>query len=188
MPANDFKPLPRVGTVGPGFGNLKTVGPTITALEDIPQTVVVDLLTDEEGELIRLLGGDRQLARRAMRLRGQYPLASFPELITYDWLQQRNLSFTFQAKLFGGRAVRGGVVPDFLLNYGGQGMIWRIQGEYWHTRPGNRNKDLNEKIRLLGSEQNGLRIEHVIDIWEDDVYNKRPQVFHLALAGIGLRG
>jgi hypothetical protein len=67
-------------------------------------------------------------------------------------------------------------------------MAWRIQGEYWHTQADKRARDFDEVARLLGQYVNGARIETVVDLWEGDVYRRRPLVFRLAMVGSGLRG
>ena len=154
---------------------------------DLPAVeAIVELLDPALRELVGLLG-DERTAQRVARLQGEFPLASVPELVVYDWLGRQQIPFTFQGSLFGGRAMKGGAVPDFVVNDGGRGLVWRVQGTYWHTQPGARNKDLIEKLRMLGAEFDGLRIEAVVDLWEEDIYRRRPEIFRLALAGVGLR-
>lgn len=112
-----------------------------------------------------------------------------PELIAYDWLQRNSYPFTFQAELYGGRATAGGLLPDFVVETGaGVGMAWQIQGEYWHGKSGDKKvSDAEAAMRLVGQVVGGVRIEKVIYLWESDLYEKRPQVFQYAVAGISLR-
>ena len=150
---------------------------------------ILDLVPEEEKNLIRRLGGDseaRRLAKRIIKYKGVYPTASYPELITYDWLDENGVRFIFQAHLFGGRSLRGGLVPDFLIQRGGFLTVWQIQGVYWHSQFGSRQRDDNAKLRYLGQEFNGNRINSVLNIWEDDIYEKRPQVFLWAMSGLEL--
>ena len=64
-----------------------------------------------------------------------------------------------------------------------------IQGEYWHSRKtAHGQKDAVVKLQMLGQDVNGVRIKSVVELWENDIYHKRPRVFDLALIGIGLRG
>lgn len=146
---------------------------------------------DELQKIVRTLGGTTEalkIAKRVMVLRQEHPAGSLPELVTYHWLESRNIPFTFQAMLFGGRRTKGGLVPDFVIQYGGKGMAWQIQGEYWHDRATQHGrKDMSNTIRLLGSVYKGVRIDYVVEVWEKDIYHKRPFVFLQALQGVGLR-
>jgi hypothetical protein len=47
--------------------------------------------------------------------------------------------------------------------------------------------DERANILPIGQTLFGYRIEKVIELWENDIYHKRPQVFHLAMAGIEMR-
>lgn len=152
--------------------------PTVTTPDTVYETILYRLK------------GDEKLAKRIMNLMAQFPLGTLPELITYDWLQSKHISFMYQVELFGGRRIRGGVVPDFVVMEQGdrtQAQAWQVQGEYWHTLPGARERDAAKNISLLGADVEGARITQVIELWEGDIYDKRPRVFQMALAGIGMR-
>lgn len=142
-------------------------------------------------KIVRTLGGTTdalRVAKRVLVLRQQFPAGSLPELVTYNWLESRQIPFTFQAMLYGGRRTKGGLVPDFIVQYGGKSMAWQIQGEYWHDRATRHGqKDLDNTLRLLGAVYKGVRIDYVVELWEKDVYHKRPLVFLQALQGVGLR-
>lgn len=142
-------------------------------------------------ELIRDLGGrsaDVKLAKRVLAMKPEYPAASIPELIVWCWLTDRKIPFTYQAMLFGGRRAKGGLVPDFVVQYGGMGLAWQVQGEYWHARTAaHGQKDATVTLRLVGTMYHGVRISAVVELWERDIYRMRPRIFQMALAGIGLR-
>lgn len=151
---------------------------------------IIQLVPEEEQDLIRKLGGNseaKRIAKRIISYKGVYPTASYPELISYDWLSRNGVKFTFQAHLFGGRSVKGGLVPDFIVQRGGFADVWQIQGEYWHSQFGSRIKDESAKLRYRGQYFDGARIERVLNVWEDDIYQKRPHVFMWALNGMELR-
>lgn len=186
-----------IGRVGKRFGRVgkrqeRAARPLLQEFgSDLPDVSTVRDLEDPQiKELRRKLGDDPQterLIKRLVALRQREPLASLPELIAYDWLERKQIPFEYQGSAFGGRIFRGGQVPDFVLPQGGQALCWRIQGEYWHSQPGAKERDLAAKLRLLGGTIEGMRVWAVVDVWEDDVYERREQVFRLALAGIGLR-
>lgn len=153
--------------------------------------------TDEEQvdteltELTRRLG-DEATAKRVRALQGEMggvAQGTVPELVTYDWLKRGGWRYIYQAELYGGRAAAGGLLPDFVVETGaGTGMAWQIQGEYWHGKSGDKAiSDAEAALRLAGQVVAGIRIDKVINLWETDIYTKRPQVFEYALAGISLR-
>lgn len=182
MVAMKLKRLPRLkGGRRKGLPQLKGADPKLAEREP-----------DELQKIVNALGGRSdamKIAKRVMVLKAQHPAASLPELVTYQWLESRNIPFTFQAMLFGGRRTKGGLVPDFVVQYGGKGMAWQVQGEYWHRYQSQHGqKDLSVRVRLLGTVYKGVRIDYVVELWERDILRKRPQVFLQALQGIGLRG
>lgn len=65
-------------------------------------------------------------------------------------------------------------------------MAWLVQGEYWHSLREVAESDATDKIRLLGTVFHGVRIDIVLDLWEQRIYKDRPEVFELALVGIEL--
>lgn len=147
--------------------------------------------SDELQRIVNSMGGTSdalKIAKRVLKLKQQFPAGSIPELVTYNWLEQRQIPFTYQAMLFGGRREKGGLVPDFIVQYGGKGMAWQVQGEYWHRQQASHGqKDLSNRLRLLGTFYRGVRIDYVVELWEKDILRKRPQVFLMALQGIGMR-
>jgi hypothetical protein len=146
---------------------------------------------DELQKIVNTLGGTAEaakIAKRVLKLKPEFPAASLPELVTYIWLTDNKIPFHFQAQLFGGRRAKGGILPDFVVQYGGKGMAWQIQGEYWHRKESaHGRKDLTSNLRMLGQDYKGIRIDDVVELWENDIARRRPQVFTSALQGQGLR-
>ena len=138
----------------------------------------------------RILGGDGQawrVAKRVRELQPQYTNGTIPELITYHWLEEQQIDFVYQATVFGGRAVRGGVLPDFVVIQGGVGAAWQIQGNYWHSKKFNQDEsDETARVKLLGSTVGGARVQSVIFVWESRIYSDYPAVFEAAMTGLEL--
>lgn len=158
-------------------------------LDNMFETPTDTILTD----LIRELG-DEKTAKRVRKLQLQFATggtnyATVPELVTMDWLEVNKYHYIFQGQLYGGRARSGGVVPDFVVDMGGgKGMVWAVQGVYWHSKTKEKSfSDAADNLRMLGQYVGGIRIDKVVELWDDDILHRRPQVFLMALAGIGLR-
>lgn len=129
---------------------------------------------------------DYKMCKRIVTLREKFPQGTFIELAIYDWLSQKQIDFTYQAWVNGGRARSGGVVPDFVLEANGRGMAWMANGDYWHNRPEVAISDVADKLALIGHWFEHVLIEVVVDLWENRIVNDRPEVFEMALLGIGL--
>lgn len=139
--------------------------------------------------LIRRLGGDAALAKRILSLSAKYPAGTIPELLCFDWLMKEGLKFEYQVELYGGRRIRGGLIPDFLLYRDGtNGDIWQVQGDYFHSIAKKGFHDQTTNYRMLGQIINGVTVARVIELWESDLYRLRPQIFYWALAGMSVRG
>lgn len=151
-----------------------------------PPPAALNLVSDNVQMLTRLLGSERR-AKRVSRLLERWPRATIPEMVVYDWLEERNHQFVYQGEFGGGRSIRGGIVPDFVVNWYGKGLVLRVQGEYWHNLPGQKEKDLAQAILMMGQYINGLQVAAVVDIWEDDLYKRLRLTMTMAMAGIGLR-
>lgn len=128
-----------------------------------------------------------KVAQRAANLQRQHATMSLPEALGYDFLQTNQVEFDYQPWVMGGRA-RGGLVPDFLIRTNTGGMVWLIQGSYYHSpgfqqRHGQRDRDIRAELVLKGSVVNGVRVDTVIPLWEDDIYDRREDVFRNALSG-----
>lgn len=156
----------------------------------LPEAGIFADLTDDNVDRLAQLLGSESLAKKINRLAQQYPVATVPELVTYEWLERSGYPFEFQLWLYGGRRAPAGqgLVPDFVVSPGGSPIVWQVQGEYWHSiqRKGDRDKTAN--LRMLAAMINGRKVMAVVELWEDDIYNRRPQIFYSALQGVGLRG
>lgn len=133
----------------------------------------------------RIMGkkpADYEVAKRVVALKQQFTNASLPERITYDWFTQNKQPFVYQAQLFGGRATKGGILPDFFIPRGG--IALNIDGNYWHSAAINKGKDVIQKQMMVGQYINGVQVKKAISAWESAIYRKRPYVFEMALAGI----
>ena len=129
-----------------------------------------------------------QIAAGAIRIQNDLPDATIPEAIAYYFLETRDVIFYYQSSHLGGRSVLGGLVPDFVVaSGGGHGYVWLIQGEYWHGQHAVVEHDLRALQDLNDVTISGVEILDVVEIWENDIYMFYPQVFDLAMDGIGMR-
>lgn len=126
-----------------------------------------------------------QLARRLSSLRRRYPYGTVPELIMLDWLERRNERYIYQAQLFGGW-VKGGVVPDFVLPRHGRATAVFINGNFWHDRPGKREKDRADKMRVLGEYVGGVKVTQSVIVWESRLLRDPDETMESAVAGFEL--
>ena len=149
---------------------------------------------EEETELDiihRRMGGKQSDLPLAQRVLGwkqkEIPNASLPEAVVYDYLKLSGRKFIYQYMAFGGRSVKGGLVPDFLVDNNGEWLVWNVQGEYWHSDAINENKDASFRFRILGSIIMGMKVQQVVELWERDIYQQRPMIWELAWGGRGMR-
>lgn len=144
-----------------------------------------DIQDDGFDALIRKLK-DPVLAKRVYNLRDQFPDGTVPELVAMDWLNRSQVKYIYQAQ-YGIRGHRGLVMPDFVIDSNGMGSAWQIQGEYWHTKRKTPEYDRRQRQQILNEDVNGITIKRYVELWESDIYNKNPDVFVMAMAGIQLR-
>ena len=102
-------------------------------------------------------------------------VASDIELIVIEWLNARNITFSFQTSLAGGWYQLGGAVVDFLFY--DRMLAWRIMGEYYHRGVEKEGSDLlqREMLSTIGWT--------VVDLWGDDIFNRLEETMNLALKG-----
>ena len=102
------------------------------------------------------------------------------EIKVYNWLLKHRIEFEFQSQLIGLRGVRelGDAIADFILTK--QNIIFRVQGEYWHTGTEGRARDLMQKQRLEGLGYT------VIDLQENDLTNRFEYTMQQAIQGVQL--
>lgn len=165
-----------------GFGKRKVKPPEIVLTPKADDAT--DLPEDIRALIPRM--GERQ-ARIVWEWRKKGLRASSPEALVYDWLTKKKIPFEFQSSFFGGRIFRGGLVNDFALFHLSQGvMIWRIQGEYYHSPT--KEKDEANKQRLLMSRVKNQKVVAVVDLWERSIYKGVNSVCQDALSGRERRG
>lgn len=144
---------------------------------------------DQHNALVRALGGDssaEKLAKTVETLRVDHPHATVPELVTYNWLEAHGVPFKFQAALLGGRTVRGGALPDFVLQLSRQGgMVWNVNGTYWHNIPLVAQREQVQRESLLGQTLDGILIQSYVALWEDRIMARnRDELFWSAMSGV----
>jgi hypothetical protein len=144
----------------------------------------VDMTDDFYDELARALKND-QLAKKVTNLiKDKHPYGTVPEMIMLDFLEMKGERYKYQAQLFGGWR-SGGLIPDFVVSRGGQARSLNIQGDYWHTVPGKREKDASDKLRMIGTYFDGELITGVTFVWEHALMGaSRMSVMEDALVGI----
>jgi hypothetical protein len=137
---------------------------------------------DPQLQRYHYLIGNKRVADECWRLHFIHPKATLPELVCMEYLLRKQKRHIFQ--VFGIPFAR----PDFLVYMPAGGMIWMVQGEYWHTLGNAEAEDAVIKRLLLGYPTNGTKIYKVVEVWENDVYgDKRERTLDRALAGIERR-
>lgn len=159
--------------------------PPLPDLAEPPQ--IASVSDDELARLIDVLG-DRNLAKKLLKLKQKFPDGTMPELVVMEYLDRNGVGYEFQKWLLGGRQLRGGQVVDFAVDRGTHTLIWEVQGTYWHTRPGNPQRDEAQKFALLGLSVFGKPVKGVISLWESRLMSKyeRKGVLEMAMSGIEL--
>ena len=161
---------------------------------ELPTTATAELGDARVREIHRTLGGkssDYQVAKRVATLEKQMPNGTLPELVTYEWLEGRQVPYTYLAQLFGGHQRIGGVEIDFLIHKGGDALAWQVDGSYFHGRKfqlrfAQEGRDLANDMKLIGATFMGMKIAHVVHLVEEKIYLMRPLIFEMALNGVGL--
>lgn len=136
--------------------------------------------------VVRRVGRER--ADRIWKVQ-QEVQCTIPEAIAYAWLEDRHHDFDFQSSQLGGLWVRGGAVVDFVIyDMSFEGVyMWRVQGEHWHQGTRKQHADRLQKERLLGLRIAGQPVVAVVDLWEDDLYERWPEVLERAAMGEEIR-
>lgn len=174
--------LPRLGGRGQKSFLPELDVPTIEKQEDVEAQQI--------GRIRRQIGdhaGDEEVARSVWTLKQKFPTATIPELLAYNWLERNRYGFWYQVEMLGGR-FRGGLIPDFVIFNSGRGLAWLVQGEYYHSERfqaahSQQNRDINAELEIIGKYVAGVRVDTVVTLREEDIYDRRPDVFRLAAAG-----
>lgn len=129
-------------------------------------------------------GDERSIARFHLnRKNGDRPRATLPESITAWYLNKFREPYEEQGDIAGGRARREGAVIDFWLPI--RRLVLLVHGDYWHDDPATRERDFDQKQRLLTSDIAGIPIDNVITIWESGLLScQRETHVRNAIAGI----
>jgi G:T-mismatch repair DNA endonuclease (very short patch repair protein) len=103
------------------------------------------------------------------------------EIKVYDWLIRHGfrpgIDFVFQSQLIGLRGVRelGDAIADFVLIK--EKIVWRVQGEYWHSSTNEQARDTIQKERLEGLGYT------VVDLWQADLTDRFEYTMSQAVQG-----
>lgn len=91
-------------------------------------------------------------------------VGTLPEMMVGLALALLGLPAQSQVDELGGRLWIGGGVIDWKVWLGNQIVVVRVQGDYWHSQPDRRTRDLMQlqRLRALGY--------RVADIWEHELY------------------
>lgn len=146
---------------------------------------IIPQLTDEEQlDLARILNSER-LAKECLKLMAANGRMSLPEAIVMVYLDRWRYPYLYQESIFGGRTQKGGTVMDFLVDMGGAWVAILVQGNYWHTLEGVRQRDLATKIQVIGQELHGLIVQFAVELWEQPLidYTRRERVIRDGLQG-----
>lgn len=133
----------------------------------------------------------RQLIRGVTRRATQVPAdwtargGSEPEYFVYMALvrtgRREGVDFTYEYAIDGGRTLRGGAVPDFLIENPPLGI--NVQGPYWHSRtPEQRAHDVIQQVQIEGT---GIPMAYIT---EEQARENADHYVRLALSGLLRQG
>lgn len=169
-----------------GFGNKAFGGRSKTPKSFEPKTGRLPDLEDDELERMLYRLKDATLVKRVRKLRGQWPNATLPELVTMDFLLRRGIRHVFQAG-FGKSRTGGFITPDFVVQIGpGMAAVWEVQGGFWHTKHKTPDSDRRRSAYFMNRSYQGMKIVKYVELWESRIYSQNPQVFEAALSGFNL--
>ncbi len=166
----------------PGVRRKKRADDTIGSLRKLKH----EYTKDQSLSYIEEAVGDANLAQKLQKLREQYPAATVPELVAIHWLVRHNIRFLYQLNVRGGRVRQGGVIPDLVVFADPNALVWQINGNYWHTRPGAAERDARAVQLLLGQTIEGRRVIAVVALWERRLLADADSTCSAALMGIGI--
>lgn len=107
-----------------------------------------------------------RIAKRFGRLLEEYTVITLPEAIYYEGMEQRKREFDYQSALMGGRSELGGLVVDFMVRIPGGWLAVLVNGDFWHNKPMQRERDFQTKERAIGLNYQDGTILYSIEIWE----------------------
>ncbi len=110
---------------------------------------------------------------------------TIPEYYIYRALwrtgREEGIDFEYQASFAGGRLIRGGIIPDFLVYAPKVGI--NVQGQRYHLPPF--ANPSNDRIQRAQMESVGVRMEYIS---EEEALNSPDEAVRSALAGTRGRG
>lgn len=127
-----------------------------------------------------------KLAKQFITLKAtRFPDITLPEAVTFVLLESFQEEFEFQKEFNGGKIYRGGSVADFWLP--NQQTVFRVQGNWWHSRPDRIAEDEIQRAAMLLGTIDGKHILAVIDIWESRLLScGRKHIVQAAIQGFEL--
>lgn len=139
--------------------------------------IIPQLTEEQQLDLARILNSER-LARECLKLMAANGRMSLPEAIVMVYLDRWRYPYLYQESVFGGRNFKGGTVMDFLVDVGGAWVAILVQGNFWHTLEGVRQRDLATKLQVVGQELHGLMVYSAVELWELPLidYTRRERV------------
>lgn len=109
----------------------------------------------------------KAIVDRFAELLEKEPSITYPEAIFWYELEVLRIEdFSYQSALFGGRAELGGLVVDFVVNVGGFNVAILVNGNWWHNRPEQRERDFTTKEQVIGQTWQGIPILYCVEVWE----------------------
>ena len=91
--------------------------------------------------------------------------ATLPNLLAESWARKTGMRYEVEFDL-------GWARPDLVVFYSDGAVVFRVQGDYWHTLAHVMTKDRAQREMLLqsGFSIQGQKISLVVDVWEKDIY------------------
>lgn len=141
-------------------GKVGAIGeiPTIETLDDVEKREA-----DKRKEWEKRVGEAR--AEAALSVWRENQQRTLPEALAEAWLRGRGARYRAQVPVMGAR-------PDLVL-FGVDplgAVVWRVQGDYWHSRPDVVAGDATQREQLMQATVDGQRVARVTDLWERDIY------------------
>ena len=164
----------------------KKIGKKIEPLPKMPDRESLFEQVDLVDERVRIAErqiGDPVLARQVIKLQDEFPMGTLPELVAMQWLDSQHHQYFYQVEVLGGRR-GGGLVPDFVLPRGSNGLALLVNGTYWHEGFVREENDRTAKTRLLGQTVFGVRLKEVVEVWDTQLFEDRDRVMNLAVLGV----
>ena len=111
-----------------------------------------------------------------MKTSEDYQFLSTLERLVWAWLEEHDIPFSYQQRMFGQAAELGTAVVDFIIPE--RNLALRCMGSYWHSSMEARARDQLGKERLIAEGY------IVVDLWEEHLTDNIDRTMQLALQGI----